>query len=163
MRNSFTRLAFTILLGSCADEVDEPLPVAQIGPPLYEVDFSCRCNGLTLHRDGRDLQVRAHQWDGPFAGSEIATMSEATEAELDALLDVDELGKPARGVPHDGVAVRLILAGLTLTYTQGHPPSALVELDALLYALTMDIATCSDSSRLTVAPDCEILTEYPGE
>ncbi len=90
-------------------------------------------------------------------------MSDDTQAELDALLDIDELGKAPKDVPHDGVAVTLWLSGLSISYTQGHPPSALVELDALLYDLIVDLSSCRNSSRLTVASDCEPLTEYPAE
>jgi hypothetical protein len=145
------------------DEPDEPLPPEQIGPPLYTLDYSCRCNKLTLHRNGHDLELRAYRWDGPFAGSEIATMSDTTRVELDALLDIDELGEPPQDVPHGGVAVTLWLPGLSISYTQGHPPSALVELDALLYELLVDLSSCRNSTRITVADDCEVLTEYPVE
>jgi hypothetical protein len=43
MRSPSALLSFAVLIGSCMDEPDEPLPPEQIGPPLYTEYPSCRC------------------------------------------------------------------------------------------------------------------------
>lgn len=142
---------------------DEPPPSGK--PDIYKyIPTWCHgaCWSLTLARGGTFIELRAHEPDRSFLGLATGSLSEPASDELDQLLDeAVDLGELSGTQSFDAPLVQLWLPGLTLTYTDGYPPSGLVDLDAFLAKILDDLSQCRATTQITPDRDCEPLAHYP--
>jgi hypothetical protein len=153
------------ILGCSPDPAQEEAPPSSGAPQIYEITPTW-CHGacwtLTLHRSGTFIELRAHQPDGTFLGLATGILSDPASDELDQLLDEPvELGELPGTQVFDAPLVELWLPGLRLIYTDGYPPSGLVEIDAFLAKVLDDMSQCRPTTQITPDYDCEPLAHYP--
>jgi len=124
------------------------------------------CRELTLHREAEVVEL--HAWQRGLVGTSHATLSDDTNAELDALLEALVSGEQSIGAiqQFQGFGAELIklwLPALELVYSLDYPPTGVVELDALLWSVLDDLSECRTTTRLVPDSDCEKLLSYaPG-
>src|SRR5690554_6602090 len=147
MRTTALTLTIALALACQADSGTDSEPML-VAPPIYRVSSECGdCRQLTLYRDGAAVELRSHHVvGGAFVGRSSATLTDSSNAELDGFLDAlageDSPGEFPQNVPHDSPVVTLWLPDLEISYALNYPPSGVVELDELLWALLDDLSEC---------------------
>lgn len=169
MRKYLPLLLTMTLAAACAEEDDfiKQPPITM--PRIYEYyPASCfaDCRNFTIYRNETEIELRAYEPDHSFIGLAAAELSDLTNDELNDLIEALEsgaqtLGELPGGVPTDGPIIRIYLSNLTLTYSEHHPPTGVIDLDAALAEILDDLSQCRTNIRIDSTSDCEQLAYFP--
>jgi hypothetical protein len=154
-------LALTLASLACApDPADEPgTQVEPIGPLVYRVEPTwcpSECETLALYRDDATLQLLAESLDTGEVRETLATLADASRAELEAahaaLLDgstaLGELDGECLSFLDRPLVTLVVGEGVTLGYPSSCAPSGAAGLDARYAELLAALSDCAASPLL---------------